>query len=342
MDPIHGGGSLAWRLIRAITMAVSLVAMFPVGTSLAEPVIRSGTGLELVIPTAAQGSTDLLARLLADRLSREGMGEIQVRNMPGRSGTLAGAYVAGAIPDGRTLLLATPSSHGIASAFVANMPYDPVRSFTPIVRFAAAPYLLVVKSGGAGSLAAFVDQARNAHSQGREWRYASTGTGGPHHLVAEFYFQRAGLKLNHVPAAGGAAALAKLSDGSVEAMLPAAILALPKIKAGELKALAVTGTQRLKALPDVPTFTELGISVDVESWYGLMAPAGFPPAQAKVLAKTVRDIFSDPAMEAQLTTLATQATVEEGEAFANLVALEVARWTALVTGLGIQSDVKGD
>lgn len=316
--------------------------MFFFGPSLAEPGSRSEPGVEIVVPTAAQGSTDLLARLLAERLNRQGMGEVQVRNMPGRSGTLAGGYVAGAIPDGRTLLLATPSSHGIASAFVANMPYDPVLSFTPIVRFAAAPYLLVVKSGGAGSLAAFVDQARAAHSQGREWRYASTGAGGPHHLVAELYFQRAGLKLEHVPAAGGAAALAQLSDGRVEAMLPAAILALPKIKAGELKALAVTGTQRLRALPDVPTFGELGISVDVESWYGLMAPAGFPTSQARLLAQTVREIFADPAMETQLTKLATQATVEEGEAFANLVALEVARWKALVSGLGIQSQFKGD
>jgi tripartite-type tricarboxylate transporter receptor subunit TctC len=222
------------------------------------------------------------------------------------------------------------------------MPYDPVRSFTPIVRFAAAPYLLVVKPGGSASLEAFVEQAQAAHSQGRDWRYASTGTGGPHHLVAEFYFQRAGLTLTHIPAAGGAAALAKLSDGGVEAMLPAAILALPKIRSGELKALAVTGNQRLKALPDVPTFAELGIPVDVESWYGLMAPAGLPPAQARLLAKTVREIFSDPAVEAQLSALATQATVEEGEAFANLVALEVARWKALVTGLGIQSDAKGD
>ena len=121
MDPIHCGRSLAWRLIRAITMAVSLGPMFPVATSLAEPVARSGAGVELVVPTAAQGSTDLLARLLADRLNRQGMGEIQVRNMPGRSGTLAGAYVGGAMPDG--------SQAGeliLAGAFTRPMPVAPM------------------------------------------------------------------------------------------------------------------------------------------------------------------------------------------------------------------------
>jgi tripartite-type tricarboxylate transporter receptor subunit TctC len=303
---------------------------------LAQP---AAPAIELVVPTAAQGSTDLLARLVAAGRSRRGFGEVRVRNMPGRSGTIAAAHVAAAVPDGRTLLIATPSSHGIASSFESNMPYDPVGSFTPIVRFASAPYLLVVKPGGASTLGQFEEQARAA---GGAWRYASTGAGGPHHLVAEYYFQRAGLKLRHVPAAGGAAALGMLTDGNVEVMLPAAILALPRVKAGQIKALAVTGNRRIKVLPEVPTFGEVGAPVDVESWYGLMAPAGLPAAQAKLLSDAVLATLAEPAVEAKLADLATNRTAEVGQDFAVVVASEVARWKALVDKLGIRADNKGD
>jgi tripartite-type tricarboxylate transporter receptor subunit TctC len=295
--------------------------------------------IDLIVPTAAQGSTDLLARMVADGLSRHGFGEVRVRNMPGRSGTSAAALVAAATPDGRTLLLATPGSHGIASAFEAGMPYDPVASFTPILRFAAAPYLLVVKPGGATTLPQFVEQARAAKG---EWRYASTGKGGPHHLVAEFYFQRAGLKLKHVPADGGAAALGMLRDGGVEVMLPAAILALPQVKSGQLKALAVTGDRRLPSLPDVPTFGETGIPVDVVSWYGLMAPAGLPEAQVRRLADAVQAIMGEPAFEARLAEMATTRTADVGPEFARIVALEVDRWKVLVREIGIGADSKGN
>ncbi len=295
-------------------------------------------GIELVVPTAAQGSTDLLARLVADGLQRRGFGAVRVRNLPGRSGTLAAAYVAAAAPDGRTLLIATPSSHGIASAFEASMPYDPVSSFTPVLRFAAAPYLLVVKPGGASTLAQFVEQARLADGS---WRYASTGVGGPHHLVAEFYFQRAGLKLQHLPLAGGAAAMASLMAGEVEVMLPAAILALPRVKSGQLRALAVSGTRRLQSLPDVPTFSEAGLPVEVESWYGLMAPAGLPAAQADRLAEAILATLNEASVTAKLNELATEKTADRGPEFAKVITAEVLRWKALVQALGIQPG-KGD
>jgi tripartite-type tricarboxylate transporter receptor subunit TctC len=292
------------------------------------------TGMELVVPTAAEGSTDLLARLVAEGLTRRGFGEVRVRNMPGRSGTLAAQYVAAAAPDGRTFLVATPSSHGIASAFENQMRYDPVTSFTPILSFAAAPYLLVVKSGGMATLAQFAEQARAAQGQ---WRYSSTGTGGPHHLVAELYFRSAGLSLQHVPSAGGALALGKVNDDSVQVMLPAAILALPRVKQGTLKALAVTGPQRLQSLPDVPTFGELGTPVDVVSWYGLMGPAGLPGEQSQRLALAVQAILEAPSLQMKLRELGIEKTNVQGPAFAAQIAGEVTRWKALVNGLGLRA-----
>lgn len=292
--------------------------------------------IELVVPTAAQGSTDLLARLLAQGLTKYGFGPVQVRNMPGRSGTLAAAYVAGAPPNGRTLLVATPSSHGIASALDRNLSYDPILSFTPIVRFASAPYLLVVQPERAANHVVFTEKAKLASGG---WTYSSTGIGGPHHLVAEFYFRKTGLSLQHKPAAGGAAALNMLQDGEVQVMLPAAILALPRIQQGKLKALAVTGPQRLLALPEVPTFNETGIRMDMVSWYGLMAPAGMPTEQAEKLANGVISVLADPLIQKSLSDMAINVTTERGVEFVDTIKSEIGSWKSLVRDLSLQVDL---
>lgn len=288
---------------------------------------------ELVVPTAAQGSTDLLARLVAKGLTENGFGLVQVRNMPGRSGALAAAYVAAAPPNGRTLLVATPSSHGIASALDRNLPYDPIQSFTSIVRFASAPYLLVVQPDRAANYVAFTEKAKLASGG---WTYSSTGTGGPHHLVAEFYFRKTGLSLHHRPAAGGAAALNMLQNGEVQVMLPAAILALPRIQQGQLMALAVTGPQRLVALPEVPTFKETGIQMDMVSWYGLMAPAGMPTEQAEKLASGVISVLADPQIQKSLSAMAIEVSAERGADFLARIKSEMNSWKSIVNDLNLQ------
>lgn len=319
-----------WQLPKHVFGVLALTGCLSVSAQHIESTI------ELVVPTAAQGSTDLLARLVAKGLIKNGFGPVQVRNMPGRSGALAASYVAAAPPNGRTLLVATPSSHGIASALERNLPYDPIQSFTPIVRFASAPYLLVVQPDRAANQVAFTEKAKLASG---EWRYSSTGTGGPHHLVAEFYFRKAGLKLRHSPAAGGAAALNMLHNGEVQVMLPAAILALPRIQQGQLKALAVTGPQRLAALPDVPTFNETGVQMDMVSWYGLMAPAGLPNEQSAKLANGVLAVLADPLIQKSLSEMAINITAERGADFVTTIQREMNSWKSLVSDLGLQVDL---
>ena len=296
-------------------------------------------GIELIVPTAAEGSTDVLARLIADGFERNGFGQVKVRNMPGRSGSLAAQTVSVAKADGTTLLLATPSSHGIAAAFLEHLPYDSVHSFTPIVRFAVAPYLLVVRSEGPSNLAEFSDRVRNGE---RTWRYASTGVGGPHHLVAEYFFKKSGLQLEHVPLAGGKEAISRLEAGDVDVMLPAAVLALPRIMSGHLKALAVTGDRRLPSLPHVPTFAEAGVDINLVSWYGLMAPSKLSKEMTDVLANAVRISLQEPAAQARLAELATQQTHVIGEQFSGLIDGEISQWKSLAGSLNGASSFKKD
>ena len=216
------------------------------------------------------------------------------------------------------------------------MPYDPITSFTPIVRFASAPYLLVVSPERLQNLASFTTEAKQAPNK---WAYSSTGTGGPHHLIAEFYFGIAGITLNHRPAAGGAAALQMLQKGEVQVMLPAAILAIPRIKQGQLNALAVTGSQRLKVLPDVPTFNEAGVQMDMVSWYGLMAPKGLSKEQTEKLAKGVTSILSEPLNQKSLNDLGINITEDLGPDFEAMIKQEMGHWKSLVTQLGLKVDI---
>ena len=319
-----------WHITKHVFVALTLSAWFAVCAQ------SNSNVIELIVPTAAQGSTDLLARIVAKGLTQNGFGQVNVRNMPGRSGTLAAAYVAAAIPDGRTLLVATPSSHGIASALDQKLPYDPITSFTSIVRFASAPYLLVVSPERIQNLASFTTEAKQAPNK---WAYSSTGAGGPHHLVAEFYFGKAGITLNHRPAAGGAAALQMLQKGEVQVMLPAAILAIPRIKQGQLNALAVTGSQRLNVLPDVPTFNEAGVQMDMVSWYGLMAPKGLSKEQSEKLAKGVTSILSEPLNQKSLSDLGINITEDLGPDFEAMIKSEMGHWKSLVTQLGLKVDI---
>jgi tripartite-type tricarboxylate transporter receptor subunit TctC len=319
-----------WNLPKHVFIALALSSWFAVCAQSNSAVI------ELIVPTAAQGSTDLLARIVAKGLAQNGFGQVNVRNMPGRSGTLAAAYVAASIPDGRTLLVATPSSHGIASALDHKLPYDPIKSFTSIVRFASAPYLLVVNPERIPNLASFTKEAKQVPNQ---WAYSSTGVGGPHHLVAEFYFEKAGIALNHRPAAGGAAALQMLQKGEVQVMLPAAILAIPRIRQGQLTALAVTGSQRLNVLPDVPTFNEAGVQMDMVSWYGLVAPKGLPKEQTEKLAKGVLSILSEPLNQKSLSDLGINITAELGADFEATIKSEMGQWKSLVAHLGLKVDI---
>jgi len=299
---------------------------------------QSSEPIRIIVPTAAEGSTDQLARILGVGLEKQGFGRVLVENMPGKSGSIAADYVAKAKPDGRILLIGTPSSHSIAKALSSNngsaLPYDPINSFSLIVCFAQAPYIFVVGPAGPSSFEQFLV---NSKANSGAWKYSSTGVGGPHHLIAEYLFSDVSLKLQHIPAAGGARAIELVSNNEVQAMMPASILALPKVKTGQIKALAVTGNQRLKALPNILTFSELGIPLNLASWYGLMAPAGISKEQSEQLANAVMKILQNPSENKQLIDLGINVIDERGSEFEKIITQETTIWQTVVNKINLSS-----
>jgi tripartite-type tricarboxylate transporter receptor subunit TctC len=282
--------------------------------------------IKIVVPTAAEGSTDQLARILGAGMQERGYGRVEVVNMPGKSGTIAASFVANAKPDGRTLLIATPSSHSIAKALSATsnpLPYDPIASFSIISCFAQAPYILVVGPNGPQSFDLFIDGVRKNTST---LKYSSTGIGGPHHLIAEYLFSNLGLKLQHVPVAGGAKAIELVKSNEVQVMMPASILAVPQIQSGQIRALALTGGQRLSALPTVPTFKELNISLNLESWYGLMGPSGLPTKQIEQLANVIQLVMQDPTIKKKVESLGINLVDMRDKDFAQMIEQETVIW----------------
>lgn len=243
----------------------------------------------IIIPTAAAGSTDVLTRALGSRISKY-LGEpVEIENMSGNSGSIAANKVFTSDPNTKILMMATVSSHAIAFGLTPSPSYK-ADGFSPIALVGTAPYLLMVSPSSPYTKAKdLFDTARRT-----SFTYSSTGTNGPHHLVAELIAKQAQLQMIHKPFGGGADALSAVSSGSVDLMLPASILALPKIKDGSLRVLATTGSQRAKALPNVPTLKEIGLTgFSAESWYVLVGPPKMPIESLERIEKAVAHALQD-------------------------------------------------
>jgi tripartite-type tricarboxylate transporter receptor subunit TctC len=254
-------------------LAAGLAAAF-----LAQPALAQSypsRPIRLIVPFAAGGGNDNVARLVGKRLG-EGLGQpVVVDNHPGAGGVLGAEAAAKSPPDGYTLFLGGVGSHAINPNLMKNLPYDPIRDFAPVELLAQAPLVLVVHpSVPARSLAEFVAYAR-AHPG--KLNFASNGNGSSSQLAAVMFESMAGIDMVHVPYKGLSPALTDLLSGQVQLMFSSVVAILPHIKAGKVRALAVTGTKRLASTPRLPTIAESGFpGYEASSWYGILAPAGTP------------------------------------------------------------------
>ena len=272
------------RPMSRILVLVSALTALPVTAAFAQH--YPSKPIRLIVPFAAGGGNDNVARLVGKRLS-ESLGQpIVIDNRPGAGGVVGAELAAKSAPDGYTLFLGGVGSHAINPNLHERLPYDPIGDFAPVVLLASAPLILVVHpSVPADSIREFVALA---HSKPGWLNYASNGNGSSSHLAALMFASMAGVDMVHVPYKGLSPALTDLLSGQVQVMFSSVVAILPHIKAGKLRGLAVTGSKRLSLAPNLPTIAESGFSgYEASSWYGVLAPAG---TSREILAKLNAEI----------------------------------------------------
>jgi tripartite-type tricarboxylate transporter receptor subunit TctC len=290
--------------------------------------------IELVVPFVAGGTTDNIARLMAQRFSESWGQTVVVNNRAGGGSTIGTNAVAKAPPDGHTLLVTTI---GFAiNAGLQKLPYDPIGDFTPIAELASLPLVLVVHASvPATNLQEFIALAK---SKPGGWDYASSGTGTSPHLAAEMFKSMAGIELVHVPFKGNAEAMNSLMGGHVKIYFALVPAVLQHIKTGALRAIAVTTEERLPYLPDVPTIAELGFpGYEISSWQGVFAPAGTPKdVVGKINGELVR-MLNVPEIRRRILQEGADPVGSTPDAFATRVKNEITKWTKVIKTSGIQA-----
>lgn len=288
----------------------------------------------LVVSYPPGGQNDITARVVAQPLADYWGAPMLVDNRAGASGAIGAQMVAKAAPDGYTLLLMA-INHTILPALKASMPYDVEKDFAPVSLVASFPIVLVVNP----SLPVHSVQEFIAYAKARpgEVSFGSSGTGGGEHLAGELFCNQAGVKLLHVPYKGSAPAVTDLLGGQIQAMFCAAPGALQHIKGGKLRALGISSKRRALVLPEVPTIDEAGVpGYESNSWVGVVAPAGTPPAIIEKINANLRRSLDDPAVKARLLELSGEPMPGTPQQFQSFIQAETAKWARTVKQANIE------
>lgn len=286
--------------------------------------------MRVIVPFPASGATDLVARVVTQRVSQDLGQQMVVDNRPGAGGTIGAAEAAKAPADGYTLLLTTSSTHAISPHLMPRLAYDPRKDFTPVAHVAdAASVLLVTPSLPVKSVADLIAYAK-AHP-GR-LNYASSGNGTIVHLNAAAFSAQAGIEMTHVPYKGTARSIADLATGQVHVLFDSIPTGMPHVKSGRLRALAVTSEQRSALAPELPTLAESGLpGYSSVTWFGVYAPAGAPPALVERIHQAFAKAMQSPDVVASLAKLGVEpARPSTAAQFAAMVQADSARWAAVI------------
>jgi tripartite-type tricarboxylate transporter receptor subunit TctC len=293
--------------------------------------------VRFVVPFAPGGSVDTLARTIGPRLA-DAMGQqIVVDNRPGGNGNIGMEVVAQSRPDGYTLVLGYIANLAIFPSLSSKLPYDPVKDFAPVTQIASSPNVLTAHpSVPAKSLKELVALAK---AKPGEVSFASTGVASVGHLTGELLNSLAGMKMTHVPYKGGGQAIIDLLGGHVQVMFSGFSAAMPHIKSGRIRALAVTGAMRSPALPEVPTLAEQGFpGVEATAWYGVLAPAGTPQAVIARLHDEFVKVLNLPDVVRKLDGLGFEIVGSTPEAFGAYINSETVKWAKVVKASGAKAD----
>ena len=291
--------------------------------------------VKIVVTFPPGGAPDTLARILADKWGQTLGQTFTVDNKPGAGGNIGADFVAKSAGDGTTLLVSTVGTHAINPALYARMPYDNIKDFTPVSFLAATPNLLVVnKDVPAKTVKELIDLAGKT-----PLTFGSSGSGTSIHLSGELFNTLAGVKMQHIPYKGRAQAVPDLLGGRITMIFDNMPSALPLVKSGDVRAIAVTSATRSPAAPNIPTLAESGLpGFEATSWFALMAPAGLPKdVLAKINAETVR-VMNLPDVREKLTALGLEVAPGTPEALAQHVQAETIKWAKVVKESGAKPD----
>lgn len=296
--------------------------------------------LRIIVPFTPGGSSDILARAIGQELSTALGQPVVIENVPGAGGSLGADKAAKAAPDGYTLLMGHTGTLAVNPFLYPRLPYDPVRSFAPVAWVARVPNVLVVHASvPAKSLKELVALAKSKPGQ---LAYGSGGNGSAAHTTMEYLKLRAGISLLHIPYRGTAPSVNDLLAGQVQALFTGAPALLPHIRAGRIRALAVSSPRRMALLPQVPTVAESGVAgtagFEADQWYGLVAPAGTPPEIVARLNREVNQALSAAQVRDRLAAEGAEATPATPQAFAGLIGSEIKRWERVIKATRITVD----
>ncbi len=310
-------------------LAAALLLCAPSGRAQSDPARYPDKPVRLVVPFAAGGTSDVLGRLVGQKLS-ETLGQpVVVDNRPGANGNIGSDAVAKAAPDGYTLLLAADGTVVINPSLYNNLPFDVERDFAPISRVALVPLILVANPQlKANTVAELIAQSKTG---GKELDFSSAGPGSTGHLAGEMLKSQTGLRMTHIPYRGGGQAITDVISGQVPLLVTALATAGPFLQDGRLKAIAVTSAKRVGSAPQVPTVAEGGVAgFDVSSWYGLLAPAGTPEPILRRLHADIAKIMRMPDVQARMQVLGAEPIGDSPQEFKAVIRADLPRWAALV------------
>ena len=315
---------------RALCIAAAAFVAIPAAAQSAWPT----KPVRIVVTFPPGGAPDTLARILAEKWGSLGQ-PMTVDNKPGAGGNIGADFVAKSAPDGATLVVGTVGTHAINAALYDKMPYNNIKDFTPITFLASTPNLLVVNNTvPAKTVKELVELARK-----KPLSFGSSGSGTSIHLSGELFNTMAGVKMQHIPYKGRAQAIPDLLGGRIDMIFDNMPSALPLVKSGELRAIAVTSAQRSPAAPNVPTISESGLpGFEATSWFALYAPAGLPrDVQMKINAEALR-VMALPDVKEKLATLGLEIATGTPEALAQITQQETAKWSKVVKDSGAKLD----
>ncbi len=291
--------------------------------------------VKIFIAFPVGGLLDTVSRIVGEKLAGLLGQQFVIEARPGAGGTIATLAVAKADPDGYTLMMIN-DNHALNPSVFKNIPYDSVKDFAPIGFVGYTPLILAanpaVPAKDVKTLVALAKEKPDGFT------YGSVGVGSASHLAGEMLAAGAGVKLLHVPYRGGAPAMNDLIAGHVNTMFLSPVIGLPHLQAGKLKALALAAPKRLEVLPDVPTMAEAGFPVDASYWFGLVAPAGTPPAVLAKLEKALADVLEMPDVRKRLTDMGAVVTPLKSKEFGDYIRSEITKWAEVVNKAGVKPE----